>query len=72
MDRSPPGSSVHGILPARILELVAIPYSWGSSWPKDQTRISYISWTGRFFITSTTCEALKTDGKGIEMEDRWL
>ena len=31
MDRSPPGSSVHGILPARILELVAIPYSWGSS-----------------------------------------
>ena len=27
---------------------------------------------GRFSITSTTCEALKTDGKGIEMEDRWL
>ena len=31
MDRSPPGSSVHGILQARILEWVAIPFSRGSS-----------------------------------------
>ena len=35
MDCSPPGSSVHGILPARILEWVAIPYSKGSSRPRD-------------------------------------
>ena len=33
MDCSPPGSSVHGILQARILEWVAIPFSTGSSWP---------------------------------------
>ena len=33
MDCSPPGSSVHGILQARILEWVAIPFSRGSSWP---------------------------------------
>ena len=35
MDGSPPGSSVHGILQARILEWVAIPFSRGSSWPRD-------------------------------------
>ena len=35
MDRSPSGSSVHGILQARILEWVAIPFSRGSSRPKD-------------------------------------
>ena len=32
MDQSPPGSSVHGILQARILEWVGIPFSRGSSW----------------------------------------
>ena len=35
MDRSPPGSSVHGILQARILEWVAIPFSRESSQPRD-------------------------------------
>ena len=37
MDCSPPGSSVHGILQARILGWVAMPSSRGSSWPRDQT-----------------------------------
>ena len=40
MDCSPPGSSIHGILQARILEEVAIPFSRGSSWPRDQTWVS--------------------------------
>ena len=35
MDCSPPGSSVHRILQASILEWVAISYSKGSSWPRD-------------------------------------
>ena len=35
VDYSPPGSSVHGILQARILERVAIPFSRGSSLPRD-------------------------------------
>ena len=35
LDCSPPGSSVHGILQARILEWVAISYSRGSSQPRD-------------------------------------
>ena len=37
-----PGSSVHGILQARILEWVAIPFSLKSSWLRDWTRISCI------------------------------
>ena len=40
LDCSPPGSSVQGILQARILEWVAIPSSKGSSWPRDQIHIS--------------------------------
>ena len=48
MDCSPPGSSVHGILQARILECVAIPFSRGSSQPRDWTHVSYkVSWFGR-------------------------
>ena len=46
-DCSPSGSSVHGILQARILEWVAILFSMGSSWPRDQTQVSCIA--GRFF-----------------------
>ena len=37
MDCSPPGSSVHGIPQARILEWVAMPFSKGSSQPRDRT-----------------------------------
>ena len=37
VDCSPPGSSVRGILQARILEWVAIPFSRGSSRPRNQT-----------------------------------
>ena len=63
MDCSPPGSSVHGILQARILESVAIPFSRGSSQPRNQTIVSY--WlAGRFFSTeppfSNAREALVT------------
>ena len=43
----PPGPSVHGILQARILEWVAIPFCRGSSQPRDGTQIS--SNAGRFF-----------------------
>ena len=47
LDCSPPGSSVHGISQARILEWVAISSSRESSPPRDQTQISCTS--GRFF-----------------------
>ena len=41
MDYSPPGSSVHGILQARILEWVATPFSRGSSWPSYWICVSH-------------------------------
>ena len=44
MDCSLPGSSVHGVFQVRILEWVAISSSRGSSRPRDQTYVSYISW----------------------------
>ena len=51
MDCTPPGFSVHGILQARILEWLAVPSSRGSSQPRDQSCISYVSCFGRgFFI----------------------
>ena len=50
MDCSPPGSSVHGILQARILEWVAMPSSRGSSQPRDQIYASYISCIARWIL----------------------
>ena len=47
MDCSLPGSSVHGILQPRLLEWVAMPFSRGSSHPRDGIRVSYISCIGR-------------------------
>ena len=55
IDCSPPGSSVHEILQARILEWVAMPFSRGSSWSRDRTQISCIA--GRSFTVWATREA---------------
>ena len=57
MDCIPPGSSVQGILQARILECVAIPLSTGFSWARGQTWVSCIS--GIFFTIWVTTKALK-------------
>ena len=57
MDYSLPGSPVHGILQARILEWVAIPFSRGSSWPRDWTQVSCTA--GRFCVCF--CSNGKTD-----------
>ena len=57
MDCTPPGSSVHGILQARILEWIAIPFFRGFSWPRNQTQVSCLA--GRFFTIWATREALK-------------
>ena len=46
-DCSPPGSSAHGILQARVLEWVAISFSRGSARPRDWTQVSHIA--GRRF-----------------------
>ena len=56
MDRGLSGPSVHGILQPRTLEWVAMPFSSGSSWPRDQTQVSCIA--GRFFTVWTTRDIL--------------
>ena len=58
MDYSLPGSSVHGISKARILECVAISFSKGSSWPGDGTRVSCPA--GRVLTNWATGEANPT------------
>ena len=47
--------TVHGILQAKIVEWVAIPFSRGSLQPRDQTQVSHIA--GRFFTNWATREA---------------
>ena len=56
MDCSRPGSSVHAILQARILEWVAISFSRGSSWPRDQTQVFCTA--GRFFTSEAPVKPL--------------
>ena len=61
MDCSPPGLSVHRIFQARILEWVAIFFSRGSSWPRDQTQVTYIAgrhftiWAPREILSESVC-----------------
>ena len=55
MDCSPPGSSLHGILQARVLERVAIAFFRGSSQPRDWTPVSCIA--DRHFTAWATREA---------------
>ena len=43
MNYSPPGFSAHGIFQARVLDWVYISFSWGFSWPRDQTQVSCIA-----------------------------
>ena len=57
MDCSLPGSSIHGIFQARVLEWVAISFSRGSSWPRDRTQGSCIA--GRCFTLWATREVAK-------------
>ena len=59
MDCSPPGSSVHGISQARILEWVAVPFSRGSSQPRDRTHVSCIG-TWFFYCRAATRPLYKT------------
>ena len=61
MDYSLPSSSVHGILQARILEWVAIPFSRGSSLPRGWTWVSWIA--GRFLTIWVTREVWSMLGK---------
>ena len=81
MDCSLPGSSmeffVHGILQAKILEWVVMPSSRGSSQPRDQTWLSYISYIGRqalgiLLAIDITVSILQMRKMGLEkLNDLW-
>ena len=65
MDCSPPDSSVHGILQARILEWVAISF-WGSSWPRDWTWVSCIAIYTHYSLVAQMVKCLPT------MQENWV
>ena len=69
VDCSLPGSSVHGILQARILEWLAVPFSRRSLQPRDQTQVSHIA--GRFFTSQATWK-LKNTGVGSLSLLQWI
>ena len=58
MDCIPLGSSVLGILQARVLECVAISFSRGSSQPRDRTQVYHVA--GKFFTVLATREVSNT------------
>ena len=62
MDYSPSSSPVHGTLQTRILEWVVIPFSRGSSQPRDWTQFSHIA--GRFFASWATRKVTRKIVKG--------
>ena len=66
MDGSLPGSAVHGIFQARILEWAAISFSRASSQPRDRTRVSCIA--NRHFTVWATREASKEELKSLLMK----
>ena len=76
MNYSPPGSSVHGILQARILQWVAMPSSRGSSPPRDPTHDSCGSCNaGRFFTTEPLGKSIRkvTPGQMLRLSRvKWL
>ena len=59
MDRSLPGSFVHGILQARVLEWVVVFFSRGYCQPRGWICLSYVSFTGRWFFTTSTTTSKK-------------
>ena len=73
MDCSLPGSAVHGILQARLLEWVAMPSSRGSSKPRDRTQVSYISCTGKQVLYHYCHLGSPNDsGRKLEFLTAWI
>ena len=73
VDCSPQGSSDHGILQARILKWVAIPFSRGSSQLRDRTQVSHIA--SRFFTIWTTREIENRkywSNLSVHWQDSWM
>ena len=72
VDCSLPGSSVHEIFQATILEWISTPSSRGPSWPRDWTRVSMSpTLADGFFTTSATWEDPAYDGMSQNVEAKW-
>ena len=77
MDSSSLDLCVHGILQARILKWVAIPFSWGSFRPRDQIWVSCIAgkfftiWATREFPKSTILQLKKLENKKHLLTSKW-
>ena len=70
MDYSLSGSSVRGIFQARVLEWIAISFSRGSFWPRNQTQVSRI--VGRRFTVWATKEAPNySSSLRLRLKSRW-
>ena len=68
VDCSPPGSSVHGILQARILDWVAISFSRGFSWSRDPASPAL---AGRFFITEPSVKWNESESHSVVSYSLW-
>ena len=72
LDYSRLGSSVHGILQARILEWVAMPSSRASFWPRDQTHVSCVSCdAGKFFTAEPPGKPYLSSNIGSIIYQHW-
>ena len=67
-----PGSSVHGISQARILEWVDMPSSRGSSWPRDRTRVTWVSCIGRWVLYRWTTWGVHQSGSSSNLVQEFI
>ena len=73
IDCNPPNSSVHVIFQARIVKWVAIPFSRGSSWPRDWTQVSCLAADSLLFEPSGKPQVRIKEAKLIKsIQFRWL
>ena len=71
MDYSLPVSSFHGILQTRIPEWVAISFSRGSSWPRDNTHVSYVSSVHGILQTRVLEGVARSSSRGPSQPRDW-
>ena len=72
MGYSPPGTSIHGVFQARILEWVAIPFSRGSSQSRDQTHVSSIFCIGKQILYHWAIQEVPNTSLSFPIQPRSL
>ena len=72
MDYNPPVSSVHGILQVKTLECVTIPFSRGSSRPRDWTWVSCIQFSSVAQLCPTLCDPMNRSTPGLPVHHQLL